>query len=108
MVMGTANSSSSGYASIKLCPTFFHSYEVDPEQIETGDNCCRVALKACVPIFKSLKSVETCDIRMNQSASKLIIQLHCRENTTKTHFVSILQLETLSAPTRKSNGTMNT
>lgn len=50
----------------------------------------------------------TCDIKMNQEASKLIIQLHCRENTTKTHFVTILEQETLEAPTRSENSSINT
>lgn len=84
-------------------------YEVLPEQIAAGENYCRVALKACAAIFKSMKNVDTCDIRMKQSAGKLIIQLHCRQDTTKTHYISILEHETLSAPSRHNDrGALNT
>lgn len=103
LILGSQNSSKTAFASIKLCRGFFQDYSVDQEQIETGENFCRVSLKACLPIFRSLKNVECCDIRMNQSASKLIIQLHCRENTTKTHFVSILQRELVSPINRHSS-----
>lgn len=108
LILGTANSSSSGFARVHLWPAFFIAYHVLPEQIGLGENCCRVSLKACAAIFRSMKNVETCDIRMNQSASRLIIQLHCRENTTKTHFITILEQETLTAPSRPVDSTVNT
>lgn len=108
LILGTANSSSSGFARVQLWPNFFIEYEVLPAQVEAGENCCRVSLKSCAAIFRSMKNVETCDIRMNQAASRLIIQLHCRENTTKTHFITILEQETLTAPSRPADSTVNT
>lgn len=106
LVLGTTNSSKSGYARIQLWSSYFIDYHVPPGHVETGENGCRVALKACVPIFRSMKNVETCDIRM--SNDKLVIQLHCRENTTKTHFVNILEREVLSAQDRPDKSAVNT
>lgn len=108
LILGTANTSKSGFARIQLMPSFFMEYDIDAEQITLGQNVCRVSLKACSSIFRSMKSVDTCNIRMKANASKLVIQLHCRQNTTKTHFISILEQETLSAPARATDSITNT
>lgn len=104
LILGTANSSNAAFAKIHLCRSFFISLETS----DAHANCCRVAMKACAAIFRSMKNVETCHIRMNQTGSKLIIQLHCRENTTKTHFVTIQEQELLTAPPPLDSDSVNT
>lgn len=108
LILGTVNSSKTGFARVHLCANFFMDYSVEPGHIENGDNCCRVSLRACAAIFRSMKNVDTCKIRINNNGGKLIIQLNCKQSTTKTHFISILEQETLSARSRSQDSTINT
>ncbi|XP_068111330.1 cell cycle checkpoint control protein RAD9A isoform X2 [Hyperolius riggenbachi] len=92
----SVNSSRSAYACFNFAPLFFHSYEA------TGGSChCKIYMKSVISVFRSLpsleKTVEKCLISLNNSNSRLVIQLFCKYGVTKTHNLSYQECESLQA-----------
>lgn len=106
--LGVANSSKSGFAKVQLAVNFFSNYELSQQAIVDTENFCRVSMKACLGVFKAMRNVELCNITLDVNRGKLVVQQKCRENTTKTHYVSILEQENLDATIRSQNSTINT
>jgi hypothetical protein len=57
--------------------------------------------QSCVAVFRSPshldKQVEACHIRLESDGVKLIFEFHCHHGTIKTHYLPIIECETLEA-----------
>ncbi|XP_008531952.1 cell cycle checkpoint control protein RAD9A isoform X3 [Equus przewalskii] len=80
----TVNSSRSAYACFLFAPLFFQQYQVatsgqDPLR-------CKILMKSFLSVFRSLamleKTVEKCCISLNGRSSRLVVQLHCKYDST--------------------------
>lgn len=91
VILRTINSTSSGFALMEFYPNFFSEFT----QSSQGNNQCKVSMKSCLKVFKKMKEVEMCKISFDTEASKLVFQLKCRLETVKTHYVPILQYESI-------------
>ncbi|XP_009077007.1 PREDICTED: cell cycle checkpoint control protein RAD9A, partial [Acanthisitta chloris] len=90
------NSSRSAFASFLFAPLFFQLYKPHTEQFR-----CKVHMKSFLGIFRSLPSLEKlvgkCLILLKPSASRLVLQLHCKYGVTKTHNLAFQECERLQA-----------
>lgn len=85
----TINSSKSAYASFVFSKSFFIHFIVNDENDEDG-NKCRISMKSVLSVFKNMKQVEECRIVLRPREARLVFKMKCRLETTKTHFVSII------------------
>ncbi|XP_043233793.1 cell cycle checkpoint control protein RAD9A-like isoform X4 [Amphibalanus amphitrite] len=106
----TVNSSRSAYASVEFQPTFFAQYQCGAGAGGQEPVKCKVALKACLSVFRSLasldKSVERCRIALEESNSRMVVQLECKHKIKKTYHIAFIECETLQAvysPSEASN-----
>ena len=57
------------------------------------------ALQACLSAFRSLasleKSVERCRIVLEESNSRMVVQLECKHKIKKTYHIAFIECETL-------------
>ncbi|XP_063395838.1 cell cycle checkpoint control protein RAD9A-like [Mytilus trossulus] len=106
LALRTVNSSRSAYGCFMFSPTFFQHYDDGSGQIRSEDSeqdaiRCKVAMKSCLTVFKSMstieKTVERCKIKLNMDESRLVFQLHCKHGIVKTHNLAFIECETLQA-----------
>lgn len=101
----TVNSSRSAFASYTFSSGFFSQYDDGSlnQEKDAGEETvkCKVAMKACLNVFKSLatleRTVERCKITLDGEEDKLGIQLNCRHGINKTYNLSFIECETLQA-----------
>lgn len=87
----TINSSKSAYASFVFSNSFFINFIRNDAGVDAGDgNKCRISMKSVLSVFKNMKQVEECKIVLKGKESRLVFKMKCRLDTTKTHFVSII------------------
>ncbi|KAK3582960.1 hypothetical protein CHS0354_019970 [Potamilus streckersoni] len=112
LALRTVNSSRSAYACFLFAPSFFQHYDdgsgqtingsgKEEEEGEEESIRCKIAMKSCLTVFKSVytleKTVERCKIKLDMNESRLIFQLHCRHGIVKTHNLAFIECETLQA-----------
>lgn len=106
LALRTVNSSRSAYGCFMFSPTFFQHYDDGSGQIRTDDSeedpvRCKVAMKSCLTVFKSMstieKTVERCKIKLNMTECRLVFQLYCKHGIVKTHNLAFIECETLQA-----------
>ncbi|XP_052074253.1 cell cycle checkpoint control protein RAD9A-like [Mytilus californianus] len=106
LALRTVNSSRSAYGCFMFSPTFFQHYDDGSGQIRSEDSeedaiRCKVAMKSCLTVFKSMstieKTVERCKIKLNMDESRLVFQLYCKHGIVKTHNLAFIECETLQA-----------
>lgn len=85
----TINSSKSAYASFVFSKSFFINFVVNDTNDDDG-NKCRISMKSVLSVFKNMKQVEECKMVLKPRESRLVFKMKCRLETTKTHFVSII------------------
>jgi len=99
LAIKTVNSSRSGYASIQFAPSFFHVYDIGAA--EAGRIKCKISLKSCLLIFKSLanidKTVEKCSITFEPQGTKFGLHLSCKCGIEKVFELACLESEVLQA-----------
>ncbi|XP_067014883.1 cell cycle checkpoint control protein RAD9A [Anabrus simplex] len=101
----SVNSSRSAYASFTFGKPFFAYYRsdvVEGPQIPASqeeDMKCKISMKSCLPVFRSPntldKQVETCLLRLEPDGSRLVLEMRCRHGVVKTHYMPIIECETL-------------
>ncbi|NXQ19064.1 RAD9A protein, partial [Peucedramus taeniatus] len=95
------NSSRSAFASFLFAPLFFQLYQPGGAGPDTELFRCKVHMKSFLGVFRSLpsleKSVGKCLILLKPSASRLVLQLHCKYGVTKTHNLAFQECERLQA-----------
>ncbi|XP_051274974.1 cell cycle checkpoint control protein RAD9A [Dicentrarchus labrax] len=93
----SVNSSRSAYACFLFAPLFFSRYT-----IPSGHTFrCKMAIKSVQAVFRSLasleKTVEKCDIVLDEQKNRLTFTLHCKHGLLKTHNLSFQDSESLQA-----------
>lgn len=95
------SSSKSAYASFTFSESFFSYYNYEQTRSQEEDVTCKVSMKSCLAVFRSPshldKQVEVCQIRLEPDGVKLIFEFHCHHGIIKTHFLPIIECETLEA-----------
>ncbi|KAI0221488.1 Cell cycle checkpoint control protein RAD9A [Lamellibrachia satsuma] len=106
LALRTVNSSRSAYGCFLFAPSFFLHYDDGSGHINSADAAenlvrCKIAMKPCLGVFKSLslldKSVERCIVSLNMDKARLTFQLHCRHGIVKTYNLAFIECETLQA-----------
>ncbi|XP_021916807.1 cell cycle checkpoint control protein RAD9A isoform X2 [Zootermopsis nevadensis] len=95
------SASKSAYASFSFSESFFSYYNYEQTKSQEEDVTCKVSMKSCVAVFRSPthldKQVEACQIRLEPDGVKLIFEFHCHHGIIKTHYLPIIECETLEA-----------
>ncbi|XP_049839507.1 cell cycle checkpoint control protein RAD9A [Schistocerca gregaria] len=97
----SVNSARSAYATFTFSKAFCSYYKRETSTDNEEIVKCKISMKSCAPIIRSPanldKQVETCLIHLERDGTKLIFELRCRHNVVKTHYMPILECETLQA-----------
>ncbi|XP_027436115.1 cell cycle checkpoint control protein RAD9A isoform X4 [Zalophus californianus] len=90
----TVNSSRSAYACFLFAPLFFQQYQAAGPGQEALR--CKILMKSFLAVFRSLaaveRSVEKCCISLGGRSSRLVVQLHCRYDSTVKAMVTEMSL----------------
>ncbi|XP_038054759.1 cell cycle checkpoint control protein RAD9A-like [Patiria miniata] len=107
LALRTVNSSRSAYACFLFAPSFFLSYingtynQQETNQEEEDSFRCRITMKSCLTVFKSLytleKTVDKCQVYIDLKDCRLVFLLHCKHGIVKTHNLTYQETETLQA-----------
>ncbi|XP_076805963.1 cell cycle checkpoint control protein RAD9A-like [Clavelina lepadiformis] len=106
LALKTVNLSRSAYVCFLFMRSMFHVYEhgcgdvtVNGDAVDTFK--CKVAVKTMLQVFKSLssieRSVESCDINLDEEECRLVFQLKCRHGITKTHQLTFQECDSIQA-----------
>ncbi|XP_055988073.1 cell cycle checkpoint control protein RAD9A isoform X3 [Sorex fumeus] len=90
----TVNSSRSAYACFLFAPLFFQQYQaITPGQDPLR---CKILMKSFLSVFRSPavleKTVERCCLSLNGRSSRLVVQLHCRYDSSVRAMVTQMSL----------------
>ncbi|XP_057585499.1 cell cycle checkpoint control protein RAD9A isoform X3 [Hippopotamus amphibius kiboko] len=90
----TVNSSRSAYACFLFARLFFQQYQAaTPGQHPLR---CKILMKSFLSVFRSLamleKTVERCCISLNGRSSRLVVQLHCKYDSTTKAMVTEMSI----------------
>ncbi|XP_023293349.2 cell cycle checkpoint control protein RAD9A [Lucilia cuprina] len=88
----TFNPSKSAMATIRFQRIFFETYSLE----ESGVNYCKVCMKAILAVFKNMRHVERCEIRLLADQLKLQVQFKCSLETMKNALISVVDDEILT------------
>jgi len=95
------SASKSAYASFTFFESFFSYYNYEQQWSQEEDVTCKVSMKSCLAVFRSPshldKQVEVCQIRLEPDGVKLVFEFHCHHGIIKTHYLPIIECETLEA-----------
>lgn len=77
---------------------FFEEYDnaqnmTKADQNNEFENSCQISMKACLGIFKNMRQVVRCVLRIDTQASRLNVKLFCRMDTEKTHQIAIVDVD---------------
>lgn len=87
----TFNVSKSAMGTFRFKRVFFEHFNA-----EEG-SYCKITMKAILAVFKNMKQVERCEIRLLIEQSKLQVQFKCRLETIKNVLISIVDEENVTA-----------
>lgn len=90
----TLNQNKTSYAIVNFNLRFFSDFECNSDNYI--DNHCKISIKPCLKIFKSLHKIKSCEIKLDGSESKIDFRFHCKSETTKNHSISILEYEKIT------------
>nr|XP_061841747.1 cell cycle checkpoint control protein RAD9B isoform X1 [Nerophis lumbriciformis] len=100
LALRSVNAAESAYACFLFSPMFFHKYSVVSEEASEPIKC-KLYMKSLLPLFRCLTSiernVERCQISVNASNDRIMIQFSCRHGITKTHNLCYQESEALQA-----------
>lgn len=107
LVLRTLNDSHSVMGEFGFGRSFFQSIHV-PFKYENESFNCKVFIKTCQTVFRTLKRVERVDIVLaleetDASIANLVFRLHCEQNITKTHCLGISDCQVMRAVFDKEN-----
>ncbi|PSN30763.1 Cell cycle checkpoint control protein RAD9A [Blattella germanica] len=95
------SSSKSAYASFTFFDSFFSYYNYQQPNSQEEDVTCKISMKSCLSVFRSPghmdKQVETCQIKLEPGADKLVFEFQYHHGIVKTHYLPIIECETLEA-----------
>ncbi|XP_071790558.1 cell cycle checkpoint control protein RAD9A-like [Asterias amurensis] len=110
LALRTANSSRSAYACFVFAPSFFLSYTTWSQAQENGTSSeqeeedglrCRITMKSCLSVFKSLstleKTVDKCQMHLDLKECRLVFLLYCKHGIVKTYNLTYQETESLQA-----------
>lgn len=99
LVFRTLNQARSAFVAINFSPNFFESYTLTSEIFPK----CKVLLKPCLAVFRSITTVQKCTIRLDEAESRVVIELLCNLGIKKTYRLTFEECEALQAVYSKDN-----
>lgn len=95
------NLSGTAFGSFIFYKDFFEEYDntqtlTSAEQNSEYENSCQISMKACLGIFKNMRQVVRCVLRIDTKASRLNVKLFCRMDTVKTHQIAIVDVDSVT------------
>lgn len=87
----TFNVSKSAMGTFRFKRVFFEHFNA------VEGSYCKITMKAILAVFKNMKQVERCEIRLLIEQSKLQVQFKCRLETIKNVLISIVDEENVTA-----------
>ncbi|XP_061762996.1 cell cycle checkpoint control protein RAD9B [Nerophis ophidion] len=100
LALRSVNAAQSAYACFFFSTIFFQKYSL--VSVEASEPIkCKLYMKSLLPLFRCLTSiernVERCQISVNASNDRIMIQFSCRHGITKTHNLCYQESEALQA-----------
>mmetsp|Transcript_7891 Transcript_7891/g.22396 ORF Transcript_7891/g.22396 Transcript_7891/m.22396 type:complete len:418 (+) Transcript_7891:113-1366(+) len=86
----TVNKARSVFAQFVFDVAFFDSYACRP-----GTHSCRVKVKPCMAVFRSLGSVEHISMRMNDIDCRIVFDLECRYGVRKNYKLTLEEADVI-------------
>uniref|UniRef100_A0A1B0DQ52 Uncharacterized protein n=1 Tax=Phlebotomus papatasi TaxID=29031 RepID=A0A1B0DQ52_PHLPP len=102
--LGTVSCLESSFAKIELAQNFFIEYHQQirpPIPDGSSETKCRISLKSLLSVFRHLKQVEVCTLRLDQDSDRLVIKLKCAEEKVRMMYVPILEQDELDRDSSK-------
>lgn len=101
LMLRTMNLPGTAFGSFIFYKDFFEEYDnsqtlVAADQNSEFENSCQISMKACLGIFKNMRQVVRCVLRIDTTASRLNVKLFCRMDTVKTHQIAIVDVEAVT------------
>ncbi|XP_024942760.1 cell cycle checkpoint control protein RAD9A isoform X2 [Cephus cinctus] len=102
----SVNMANSAYANFTFHENYF-SYYIFGDDDEKDTLKCKISIRSIMAVFKTPnaldKQVETCHIKLQPNASKLIFMLKYKNNITKTYLLPIIDSEMMEAVYNKES-----
>eukprot|EP00002_Diphylleia_rotans_P017331 TRINITY_DN3365_c0_g1_i1.p1 TRINITY_DN3365_c0_g1~~TRINITY_DN3365_c0_g1_i1.p1 ORF type:complete len:409 (-),score=78.79 TRINITY_DN3365_c0_g1_i1:218-1444(-) len=83
------NTSRSAYFAFNFSDTFFESYKIGPTDVGR----CKVHLKSCIAVFKSVQNVQECQVRIDNQLGKVIFDASCKYDMKKLFRINYEECE---------------
>lgn len=103
LMLRTMNLSGTAFGSFLFYIDFFEEYDNSQsslpstnQQSREYENSCQISMKACLGIFKNMRQVVRCVLRIDTKASRLNVKLFCRMDTVKTHQIAIVDVDSVT------------
>lgn len=92
LTLKVVNSSKTSYGFVELPNVFFTSFRSTGEFEE---NNCRISVRPMLSIFKSQHASTSCNLKLDSTNERVLIEFINRKNTKTQHYVSILEHENI-------------
>ncbi|KAL5290616.1 RAD9B family protein [Megaselia abdita] len=101
LMLRTMNLPGTAFGSFIFYKDFFEEYDNAQTLLSADQNCeyensCQISMKACLGLFKNMRQVVRCVLRIDTKASRLNVKLFCRMDTVKTHQIAIVDVESVT------------
>lgn len=102
LMLRTMNLPGTAFGSFIFYKDFFEEYDnAQSTLLSAGhrsefENSCQISMKACLGIFKNMRQVVRCVLRIDTKASRLNVKLICRMDTIKTHQIAIVDVDSVT------------
>eukprot|EP01097_Dermamoeba_algensis_P012152 TRINITY_DN997_c0_g1_i2.p1 TRINITY_DN997_c0_g1~~TRINITY_DN997_c0_g1_i2.p1 ORF type:complete len:434 (-),score=102.74 TRINITY_DN997_c0_g1_i2:1587-2888(-) len=77
----TLNDSRSAFVAFHFAPSFFEEYQLPPEAVYH----CQVQAKSFQAVFRSILSVERTKLRIDETESRIVLELNCKLGVKKVY-----------------------
>ncbi|ALC45708.1 Rad9 [Drosophila busckii] len=97
--MRTINSTQSAMGSMRFHRSMFNTFYLPPG----GDCTCKITMKACLGVFRNMKQVEHCELKVLANRTKFQVKLRCKLETMKQALISIVDEQNITTAVAADN-----
>ena len=93
VILRAVSESRSAFTAFTMDQTFFEEFNVQPENIGN----IRVPLKPCLAVFRSINTIETCNLKIDLDESRLIFNILCKHGIKKVYKLAFEESQIIQA-----------
>ncbi|RZF38182.1 hypothetical protein LSTR_LSTR005543 [Laodelphax striatellus] len=105
LLLRTVNSTQSAFAEFIFLNRFFTFYNLETDYNDEPPKC-KISMKSFLTVFKTPNSmdrmIDGCELSFEPDASQLILKIQFSNGSTKTHFLPIIECESLQVKYKKN------